>query len=91
MDEVKEYFVTGLYDNYDELPIKIYKVTIDYAMAVNEYLNHWNDPKCYVGCYKNNKLVSLEQYRGFSVDGPGIFRKDVSVVTREMIEDFEED
>ena len=86
MFEVKEYYVVGLYTNEDEPPYKIYKVTTNLEDAIMVYGNYILNSNCYVGTYRNNKLIELGKYHSNSADGPGIFN---GVVTMDAIDHYE--
>ena len=88
MNEIKEYYVVGLYASPDEPPYKIYKVTTNLEEAIRIYGIHILNSKCFVGHYVNNKLTDISHFRSSSVDGPGIFS---TAVTREKIDDYQTD
>ena len=85
-DEYKHYYVVGIYHDPEEVPTNIFKVTYNFEDAANCYFKYWENPKCYVGYYNNNRLVSLSHFKSYRFDGPGIFKGGTKSVTIDEIE-----
>ena len=86
MNEINNYYVVGIYDNDNEIPDKIYKVTASLEEALYVYISYIDNPRCCIGYYHDNKLYSLGMYHNKTADGPGVFK---SSVTKESIANFE--
>ena len=86
--EIKEYYVVARYDDPNEVPTNIYKVTSSKEEALEYYIIHgcYLENKCGVGVYCKNKLTSIIVLDYKQFDGPGIFKPETAVITKEMIE-----
>lgn len=88
--EIKEYYVVARYNDPNEVPTKIYKVTSSKEEALEYYIIHgcYLENKCGIGVYSKNKLTSIIVLDYKQFDGPGIFKSQTEVITQEMLEDY---
>lgn len=91
MDSIYEYYVVGIYNLVEEKPSKIYKITTNLEQAIRHYFMHYDNPKCYVGIYVNNKLTELGKFTSTKADGPGIVNTSEKSVSIEELDKAEDD
>lgn len=88
MDQIKEYYVVGIYESNEEVPRTVYKITTSIEEAVLTYCSYITNPKCYVGTYHDNRLIKCGQFRSINADGPGLFTPPNCKVTKDMLYDY---
>ena len=87
MDSIYEYYVVGIYNLVEEKPSKIYKITT----SIEQAIEHYDNPKCYIGTYINNKLTELGKFTSTKADGPGIVNTSEKSVSIEALDKAEDD